>query len=634
MNRDILDNYVRRMSYIRTLSSPTISELENAGDYSSKLRENFDRIGDLAAENKRALEDVIFPFTQSDEPLSDEEIAFIRELNESMADEKVADNLDKVVISLINDRLMRDAQSKGDISYLLHELHSRVVVCHTFLTITGRISNNKAISEDFRYRGLEAAQKAMEYLEPDKFDELPDDARYNVLAVTMIYPGFWATQSGIARDEAHHYVEELDRAYNIYENDYYRDACPEYDWEAYRFRVLGQYGVILDSLYRTEISEDDIQVISHRLADQDAMFEEDPKKCSKWCSRQVVELRRYRAMYLNGEFDDEEYSRVMLELYRNRDRDAFDHDNLYVNVYSVVYGSLALTPARIRERNKDLLGQYYNDVCDYVFKMSDNVPLSEMLGLYTPLLFNFIEIPGRTTFEDMVIRSLAAFHPTTYVHSLMVAQISACLCSHLIDAHPEYFIGMLDYRTVDDVKRAREAILNFTYHAGLCHDFGKLPIVDTVYIYGRKLLDFEFDIIRQHPDLGAELMEKHESTRLYADIARGHHRWYDNSKGYPEDYNTNTSQFKTIIDIVACADCMDAATDSIGRSYNTEKNLDDFIEEVIEGAGTRYAPYLPGLFEDPAVRDDMDYILSDGRNLNYRNAYMLLREVRKPQEPV
>ena len=145
-------------------------------------------------------------------------------------------------------------------------------------------------------------------------------------------------------------------------------------------------------------------------------------------------------------------------------------------------------------------------------------------------------------------------------------------------------------------------------------------------------MDFEFDIIKQHPRLGAELLQQYESTREYADIARGHHRWYDNSKGYPEEFDTSKSPYKTIIDIVACADCMDAATDTVGRSYNHGKTVDDFLRELAEGSGTRYAPYLLELFGKEEVKEDIDYLLTSGRQNNYRNTYLVLKKVQEDAE--
>lgn len=119
------------------------------------------------------------------------------------------------------------------------------------------------------------------------------------------------------------------------------------------------------------------------------------------------------------------------------------------------------------------------------------------------------------------------------------------------------------------------------------------------------------------------------STRTYVDVANGHHRWYDDTKGYPADFITADSPVKTIIDIVACADCMDAATDSFGRSYNQGKTFEQYEKEVCEGSGTRYAPYFPELFKDCEVREDLLWLLSKGRHTEYRNTYYFLKEMQE-----
>ena len=49
------DHYIERLKQIRTLSSPSLSGIEEASDYNKRLRENFVRIGQLAAENRAIL---------------------------------------------------------------------------------------------------------------------------------------------------------------------------------------------------------------------------------------------------------------------------------------------------------------------------------------------------------------------------------------------------------------------------------------------------------------------------------------------------------------------------------------------------------------------------------------------------
>ncbi len=165
----------------------------------------------------------------------------------------------------------------------------------------------------------------------------------------------------------------------------------------------------------------------------------------------------------------------------------------------------------------------------------------------------------------------------------------------------------------------------------ICHDTGKIFIIDTVFVYGRKLLDMEFDLIKTHPKMGAEMLKRFSSTAKYAEVALGHHKWYDNSRGYPEEFDTSKSRYKTVIDIVLCADCLDAATDTVGRSYNCGKSFEDFYAEIQEGSGTRYAPWLPDLLSKPEVREDIEFLLAEGRERNYHDTYQLLKSVQEKE---
>ncbi len=127
--------------------------------------------------------------------------------------------------------------------------------------------------------------------------------------------------------------------------------------------------------------------------------------------------------------------------------------------------------------------------------------------------------------------------------------------------------------------------------------------------------------------MGAEMLRRYPSSKQFAEVALGHHKWYDNSRGYPEDFDTSKSSLKTLIDVVMCCDCLDAATDTVGRSYNRGKTTEEFLEEIREGSGTRYAPWLVDLFAEEEVREDINYLLKKRREHNYQDTYLLLRNV-------
>ena len=632
MKKEVFDGYIDRMAEIRRLSSPELKSFDDAGGYSRRLRDNFKRIGVLARENREMLDLVVFPLVESDTALTEEEIGYIRSFNENLVDSLTVENLDGAIMSLLSDRLMKDAQAKGDEEYLIRQLHERFVVCHTFTYMTSRIFTDPSISEHFRQRGLDAAGQLLTYLEHEKFQQISSEARENVLMIARFYPTIYGSASGITAETAHKWIEALETAETVYADPFYKECFPDFNWDYYHYRMLEYYSSILDYIYGETLQEEDLRKIIPKVKAQEALWQTDPEKYDSYTIRPMLLISLYQAMYLGKELDAEEYRKKLTELYQKRDPKAYDFDNLFVNIRCGLDQVLTYSPEHTREREKAFAGQFYRDALAYAFRMPNSGTLSEFLELYSPVLKNFMEVPGKITFEEMGLRSLAALHPPTYVHSRMVAILTRCITGHLMDEKPELFTGILGADDRETVLKKRDEIISFAYHAALCHDFGKLPILDTVFIYGRRLLDFEFDIIKQHPELGAALLAPHESTKAYTEIALGHHKWYDNTKGYPDSFDTSKSSLKTIIDIVACADCMDAATDSIGRSYNEGKTLADFIKELKEGSGTRYAPYLPGLFRKKEVQEDLTYLLTEGRQMNYRDTFLLLREVQEMAE--
>lgn len=71
----------------------------------------------------------------------------------------------------------------------------------------------------------------------------------------------------------------------------------------------------------------------------------------------------------------------------------------------------------------------------------------------------------------------------------------------------------------------------------MLHDIGKNGIVPIINTQHRRLTDYEFDLIRMHPETGAKDLASVPDFACYADIAHGHHRTYDGTGGYPDDFD-------------------------------------------------------------------------------------------------
>jgi len=98
--------------------------------------------------------------------------------------------------------------------------------------------------------------------------------------------------------------------------------------------------------------------------------------------------------------------------------------------------------------------------------------------------------------------------------------------------------------------------------AGRLHDIGKVGVPDSILSKPAKLDDAEFAIIRQHPDLGAQILE-HPSLADVREWVRSHHERPD-GRGYPLGLSGEAIALEARI--LAVADAYEAMTSD--RAYS------------------------------------------------------------------
>lgn len=123
------------------------------------------------------------------------------------------------------------------------------------------------------------------------------------------------------------------------------------------------------------------------------------------------------------------------------------------------------------------------------------------------------------------------------------------------------------------------------YQIALLHDVGKIGISESIINKNGKLTDEEYNIIKQHPVLGAQILK---SINEYPDLligARYHHERYD-GRGYPD--KLKGEDIPEIARIISVADAYDAMTSK--RSYRDTIPQQSVREEIVKGAGTQFDP--------------------------------------------
>lgn len=139
-------------------------------------------------------------------------------------------------------------------------------------------------------------------------------------------------------------------------------------------------------------------------------------------------------------------------------------------------------------------------------------------------------------------------------------------------------------------------------HAAPMHDVGKIGIPDAILQKPGKLDAAEWQIMRTHTTIGAEIIGEHPSRilSLARSIALYHHEKWDGS-GYP--HNLAGEAIPLEARIIALADVFDALTSV--RPYKPEWPIDKALALLREEQGKHFDPHLVEVFFDylPAMLD-------------------------------
>ena len=194
--------------------------------------------------------------------------------------------------------------------------------------------------------------------------------------------------------------------------------------------------------------------------------------------------------------------------------------------------------------------------------------------------------------SQLLHQVLVVDQPTTYVHVTMVAQLARIMTEKIIEKKPEYFVGVPGFKTVEEVVAKKDSLINFAGEAATYHDLGKIYMPTVINNSCRKLSSIEYKIISKHPDHSKKFFDTFPFIRKYRDVALGHHKWYDGNGGYPVSFSNRNSPLFPLINIVTLCDCMDAATENIGRNYHTPKTFENVMSEFEADSGMRYDQFL------------------------------------------
>ena len=167
---------------------------------------------------------------------------------------------------------------------------------------------------------------------------------------------------------------------------------------------------------------------------------------------------------------------------------------------------------------------------------------------------------------------------TTFVETVIALANAIDLRDTYTSDHSQQIADM-----AADTARAMNLAVDAVYWGGLLHDIGKIGIPDSILQKPGKLDKEEWDIIRQHPKIGADLVSQVDKLGYIAPIIEYSHERY-NGSGYPHGARDEEMTDK--------------------RVYKDPLPHEDAIEELERNSGILY---------DPAVLDAFFQVIDNGR---------------------
>ncbi|WP_051251897.1 HD-GYP domain-containing protein [Psychrilyobacter atlanticus] len=136
-----------------------------------------------------------------------------------------------------------------------------------------------------------------------------------------------------------------------------------------------------------------------------------------------------------------------------------------------------------------------------------------------------------------------------------------------------------------------EKQLDDLYWAAVMHDIGKIIIPSEILNKKDKLSDSEYKIIKEHSQIGYEIVSQSDSLKEISEYILYHHERWD-GKGYPKGLKEN--EIPLLSQIISVADSWHAMTSQ--RVYKKQLTKEEAIDELLKNRGTQFSPVVVDVF--------------------------------------
>ncbi len=310
--------------------------------------------------------------------------------------------------------------------------------------------------------------------------------------------------------------------------------------------------------------------------------------------------------------------------YMERDVFSYTQEGIECNVYlPAIYARYISEDENMIYKKREILGYMYRMLVKYVRSMPGNHMDARLVRNLMLVMNTFIEYPGGVTLRDFLMELVICRNPDIYASLVMTAEISERLAERTLEQDPEALSGLLSCEKAEELREKKEELLKLAFEGGILHDVGLLSISGLTRRSGRSWFEEEQRMYETHVYAGRNILARCESTKAYADVAFGHHRYYDEKGGYPKEYSRKESSVRPLVDLVSLAAFLVHSMEATPSAGDKGLSLDQAVELAEEKAGTMFSPVF--VKQLSGMKEELREYLKDAEIKAYDQAFHLLQ---------
>lgn len=148
-------------------------------------------------------------------------------------------------------------------------------------------------------------------------------------------------------------------------------------------------------------------------------------------------------------------------------------------------------------------------------------------------------------------------------------------------------------------------------YAAYIHDIGKIDVPKEIVAKTGDLTQAEWEVLKTHPAIGAEMIKNVESLKRVYEIILQHHERFD-GEGYPNRIKgTDISYLARVLTVV---DAFDAMTSE--RPYQAKKTYLEGIQELRRCSGNQFDPVVVDQFIESITNKELAGVVLTEMNAN------------------